>query len=84
MLRNLRRVAVAACSPASGRGGEQIDLALMVADGGPRGSADPAFAAHLLPIGEWAAAVGCGGVEVWWWMLWVVRGDGVVIISHWK
>ena len=29
----------------------------MIADGGPRGRADPAFDAHLLPIGEWAEAV---------------------------
>ena len=29
----------------------------MLADGGPKGSADPAFDAHSLPIGEWARAV---------------------------
>ena len=57
MLRDMRRVAVAIASPASGAGGQNLDAALIVADGGPSGCADPAFDAHLLPIGEWAAAV---------------------------
>ena len=57
MLRNMRRVAAAIASPATGTGGQNLDAALIVADGGPSGCADPAFDAHLLPIGEWAAAV---------------------------
>ena len=52
-----RRAAAAACAPASGAGGQNLDLALTLADGGPRSYADPAFQAHLQPIGEWAAAV---------------------------
>ena len=51
MLRDMRRVAAAISSPASGTGRQILD------DGGPSGCADPAFDAHLLPIGEWAAAV---------------------------
>ena len=57
MLRDMRRVAAAVSSPASGTGGRNLDAALIDADGGPTGCADPAFDAHLLPIGEWAAAV---------------------------
>ena len=61
LLRNQRSVASAASSPASGRGGQNIDMAMIVADGSAKGMADPAFDAHLQPIGEWANAVW----EVW-------------------
>ena len=47
----------AIAAPASGAGGQKLDAALIVADGGPSGMADPAFDAHLLPIGEWATDV---------------------------
>ena len=47
----------AIAAPASGTGGQNLYAALIVADEGPSGRADPAFDAHLLPIGEWAAAV---------------------------
>ena len=47
----------ASVSPNNRTGGQQLDIALMVADGGPNGKADPAFDAHTLPIGEWARAV---------------------------
>ena len=57
MLRDMRRVAAAISCPATGTGGQNLDAALIVADGGPSGCADPAFDAHLLPIGEWAASV---------------------------
>ena len=53
----MRRVAAAIASPASGTGGQNLDAASIAADGGPWGCADPAFDAHLLPIGMWAAAV---------------------------
>ena len=33
-----------------------MDIALIFADGGPKGKADPAFDAHMMPIGEWALA----------------------------
>ena len=57
LLLGQRRAAAVACAPASGTGGQNLDLALILADGGPRSMADPAFAAHLQPIGEWVAAV---------------------------
>ena len=34
-----------------------MDVALLLADGGAKGRADPAFPAHSMPIGAWAAAV---------------------------
>ena len=57
LLRDQRRAVAAAVAPVHGTGGQQLDLALLVADGGPRGSADPAFDAHILPLSYWAAAV---------------------------
>ena len=52
-----RRAAAAAAAPATGPSGQDIDLALMVADEGPNGRADPAFDAHVQPIHMWALAV---------------------------
>ena len=52
-----RRAAAAACAPAGGQCGQDLDLALILADGSATGRADPAFDAHLLPIGQWADAV---------------------------
>ena len=43
LLRTQRRAAAVAASPASGSGGRKMDTAFMIADGGPRGRADPAF-----------------------------------------
>lgn len=57
MLRDQRRVAAAIAAPASGRGGQNLDAAVVLAEGGPKGYADPAFDAHLLSIGQWASAV---------------------------
>ena len=51
-----RRVVAAAAAPASGIGGQNLDLALMLADGSPTGRVDPAFEAHTQPIGHWAQA----------------------------
>ena len=51
-----QRRAVAAATVATSAGGD-LDITLMLADGGPRGCADPAFAAHTDPIGHWALAV---------------------------
>ena len=33
-----------------------IDAEILLADGSERGCADPAFDAHILPIGQWALA----------------------------
>ena len=52
-----RRAAAAAAAPRSGAAGQDLDLALVLADGGPRGRADPAFEAHTQPIVTWAEAV---------------------------
>ena len=57
LLRDQRRVCAAAAGPTSGRGGENLDVALVLADGSAKGLADPAFDAHILPVGEWASAV---------------------------
>ena len=58
-----QRRAVAAATVTS-MGGGDLDITLMLADGGPRGRADPAFAAHTEPIGHWAMAV---------WEAWMPR-----------
>ena len=57
MLRCQRRAVAAVAAPASGCGGQNLDAALLVADGGPRSQVDPAYDAHVLTIGEWATAV---------------------------
>ena len=43
-------------APATGTCGQDLDIALMIADG-PSGKADPAYEAHLQPIGMWAKAI---------------------------
>ena len=57
MLRDMRRIVAAIAAPASDTGGQNLDVALILADGGPCGMVGLAFDAHLLPIGEWATAV---------------------------
>ena len=52
-----RRAAAAAASPATGVCGQSLDVALLMADETSTGKADPAFAAHTGPIGEWAQAI---------------------------
>ena len=47
-------------------GGANLDAALMLGGGGPKGYTDPAFATHLLPIGQWASAV---------WGEWLLRSS---------
>ena len=64
MLHSQRRVAAAVAAPGAGTGGQNLELALMVADGGPKGRADPAYDAHKLPIGEWAFAVWEGHMAI--------------------
>ena len=49
-----RRLAAALAAPATGTNGQDLDLALILADGSEKGRADPAFDAHLMPIGKWA------------------------------
>lgn len=57
LLRDQRRTAVVANSPATRSRGQNLDVALLIADGGPKGRADPAYDAHDMPFGQWAMAV---------------------------
>ena len=57
LLRAERQTAAAASAPGAGTGGQNLDLAMVVADGSNKGRADPAYDARSLPIGEWAMAV---------------------------
>ena len=43
--------------PGGRTGGQNLGMAMVVADGSKKGRADPAYDAHSLPIGEWAMAV---------------------------
>ena len=56
MLRSQRQVAAAIAAPGAGTGGQNLDIALQIADGSSSGNADPAVDAHMMPIGEWALA----------------------------
>ena len=51
MLSGQRRAVAAVVAPASGCGGQNLDAALLVADGGPRSCVDPAYDAYVLSIG---------------------------------
>ena len=75
LLRDQRRTASAAFGPTSGRGGENLDVALILAGGSAEGLADPAFDAHELPIGEWASAV---------WENWLPTKSLERLIKHGK
>ena len=57
LLRAQRQTAAAASAPGAGTGGQNLDLALVIADGSKNGRADPAYDAHSLPIGEWSMAL---------------------------
>ena len=57
VLLSQRRAAAAAAAPSSGTAGQNLDLALILADGSRSGRADPAYEAHKGPIGKWANAV---------------------------
>ena len=72
MLRSMRQVAAAMAAPGVGAGGQHLDIALVVADGSSEGRADPAFDAHMMPIGEWAMAC---------WENWITDGAMDVIVG---
>ena len=57
LLRDQRRTAAVIAAHDSGVGGQNLDLALTLADENAEAGADPAFDAHLMPIGDWATAV---------------------------
>ena len=74
-LRDQRRVAAAVSAPAAGTCGQNLDTALMIADGGPSGRADPTFDAHDLPIGQWAEAV---------WLKWLPQRSLLMLVASAK
>lgn len=57
VLHRQRVVAGAMAAPGEGAGDQNLYLAPTLADGGATGRVDPAYDAHMLPIGEWALAV---------------------------
>ena len=57
MLYSQRTAAAKAAAPPAGCCGQDLDLALMIADACASGRADPAFDAHKVPIAAWALAV---------------------------
>ena len=50
-------------------------MALILADGSAKGQADPAFDAHVLPIGEWANVV---------WENWLPTNSLERLVRHGK
>ena len=52
-----RRAVAPAAAPAAGTVGQNINMALILADGSPKGKVDPAFPAHAGPIVYMAKAV---------------------------
>ena len=56
MLHRQRVTAASMATPGESTCGQNLDLALLIADGSATGRADPAHDAHMLPIGEWALA----------------------------
>lgn len=57
LLKAQRQTAAAASAPGAGTGGQNLDLAMMAADGSKKGRADLAYDAHAPPVGEWAMAL---------------------------
>ena len=57
MLHTQRTSAAKAAAPPAGYCGQDLDLALTMADASANGRADPAFDAHKVPIATWALAV---------------------------
>jgi ribonuclease HI len=60
-----RTAAARAAAPPAGYCGQDLDLALTMADASASGRADPAFDAHKVPIATWALAI---------WESWLHRG----------
>ena len=57
VLLHIRRAVCSAAALAGGFGGQELDIAMMIADGSKKGKADPAFEAHTDVIAHWAHAV---------------------------
>ena len=52
LLRDQKRTSAAIAASESGIGGQDLDLALTLADENAKVGADPAFDAHTMPIGD--------------------------------
>ena len=65
MLYGQRTAAARAAAPPARYCGQDLDLALTMADASANGRADPAFDAHKVPIATWALAI---------WESWLPRG----------
>ena len=57
LLHAQRTAAAKAAAPPAGSCGEDLDLALIIADASATGRADPAFDAHKILTATWALAV---------------------------
>ena len=57
MLHAQRTTAAKAAATSAGTCGQNLDLALIMADAANNGRGDPAFEAHKSPIATWALAV---------------------------
>ena len=57
LLRGQRTTASVMMAPASGSGGQEMEIAMILADGGPKGMADPEFPAHIATMGHWSMAI---------------------------
>ena len=57
MLLDQRRAVNSAAAPQGGLGGQELEFAMMVADGTKTGEADPAFEAHMSVAMHWAQAI---------------------------
>ena len=66
MLAAQRRSVNAAAAPQNGLGGQELEFAMMIADGSKTGKADPAFEAHISVAQHWAQAV---------WNSWMPAAD---------
>ena len=66
MLAAQRRAVNAAAAPQGGLGGQELEFAMMIADGSKKGKADPAFEAHTSVAQHWAQAI---------WNRWLPEDD---------
>ena len=57
VLLHQRRAVQSATAPKSGLGGQEMEVAMMIADGTKTGRADPAFPAHIDVVQHWAQAI---------------------------
>ena len=57
VLLHMRRAVCSAAAMSGGLGGQELELAMMIADGSKKGKVEPAFAAHTDVISHWAQAV---------------------------